>query len=101
LDDFVNWLRNPSPDTSGRREFALFLFVVAIALIFVTVWSAVPRLGVESAPDLSLADPPPDGQSTPDLSLAVPPPVGQSTPDLNAHQKRLASKAAYRGAPLR
>ena len=97
LEDFFDWCRKPRRDASARPEFALLLFIISIALIFVTIWSAGPLSGEQSAPDLSLAVPPPsDGHSAPDLSLADPPSDGLSAPDPSAHQKRLASKAAYR-----
>jgi hypothetical protein len=70
LDDFFDWLRNPHRDTSGgpsRSTFALLLIIGLIALAFIAIW---PN-----------ADIPSDRQSGPNVS---------------PHEKRLASKAAYR-----
>ena len=80
-DRFFNWLRESRREGSGPREFALFLFIVSIALILFSIWSGNPRSDRQSAPDLNQAASPSDSQL----------PGG-----LSAHEKRLASKAAYR-----
>ena len=75
LDDFFGCLRNPERNADKTQSAAAFLLLLILGLI-VLAFAAI-------RPDA--------GQST----------DGQSAPNLSAHEKRLASKAAYRGAPLR
>ena len=83
-DDSLGWVRHTGPTVSGSTVPGLdqaIALILLIALVLVAAWSALPQLSADQAPDQSLADP------TPDEPAAV---------DLTAHQKRLASKAAYR-----
>jgi hypothetical protein len=68
LDDFVDWLRNPRRGLGEvSPAFKIFLLICVLAVVAIAAWAE-----------------------------ANVPSGGRSTLNLSAHEKRLASKAAYR-----